>query len=600
MASSDSTPSADSIERAEAIYFDRLQRGGAVNLAALCAEYPHLAPALQSVHDDYVIGMEAVRTPLAPESPPRIAGRYRIVRALGKGGMGSVYEAEDLSLRRTIALKVVHGTHDGVRRRREDRLEREASLLGGLVHPGIVPVHELGNTDGGSRFFTMQLIAGQDLGEILDGGRETWPVTRLVNVLQRVCETVAYAHGHGVLHRDLKPSNVMVGPFGEVYVMDWGLAKRVAETPLEQPTAAEPLTLDGDVIGTPSYMPPEQAFAQHGTVDHRADVYAAGAMLYQMLSGRRPYEDESGGTPDAYLGAVRIGPPRALTEIAPRAATELVAIAERAMARLPEQRYASMRELADDLRAYLENRVVQAHRTGALTELCKWIGRNRLVASAFAIGLVALVGAALLQLRANDELSERADQLLRQNYANRMALAASQFEDEDYDAARVTLSRCPPQLRGWEWHHLSGHFETNDVILPHARATRVAEISPDGKHVVSIDIDGLGRLWDVAARRVLAEWRGALGRSIAFHPDGERVFVTDRDACLRIFTLSDGARTEERPLPINSPCIAFRDRQPLRLRIRAPRAEPARAAAAGSVRRYRSASRASIGRFRSR
>src|SRR5688572_3374867 len=223
---------------------------------------------------------------------------------------------------------------------------------------------------------------------------------------------MAFAHSRGVVHRDLKPANVMVGSFGETYVMDWGLARvaghaeptrvRLTAHPAPSGAGAEEgearsphLTLAGSIVGTPAYMAPEQARGEIEAVDERSDIYAAGAMLYHLLAGHRPYAPP-GVKRDALelLRAVSQGPPAPIVDR--DAPPELVAVCEKAMARAPAARYASMRALAEDLQAYLEGRVVRAHRTGARAELVKWVGRNRLAAGALAAACALAVAGSIV------------------------------------------------------------------------------------------------------------------------------------------------------------------------------------------------------------
>lgn len=338
--------------------------------------------------------------------------RYRPVMEVARGGMGVVSRVRDLELSRDVAMKVA-GSDSA---RHLLRFLEEAQITGQLDHPGIVPVHELGLDDQGRLFFTMRLVEGRELKQVIDlvhARAPGWTMARALEVVARVCDSMAYAHSKSVIHRDLKPSNVMVGNFGEVYVMDWGLARaedrhdrhdvrlqaleseprvRIDTWARRQRSDDSPLlTIDGDVVGTPSYMAPEQARGEIAAVGPRSDVYSVGALLYHLLAGRAPYADGDGQHSHRdVLERVLAGAPRPVHELAPAVSPELAAICGKAMSREPEQRYADMGAMAADLRAYLEDRVVRAHRTGAVVELRKWIARNRRFAAASAAALLLL------------------------------------------------------------------------------------------------------------------------------------------------------------------------------------------------------------------
>ncbi|MCY2959752.1 MAG: bifunctional serine/threonine-protein kinase/formylglycine-generating enzyme family protein [Planctomycetota bacterium] len=369
--------------------------------------------------------------------------RYERHGELNRGGMGAILRVTDRGLQRTIAMKVVlerggkTGTGSTVDPRALGRFLDEAQVTGQLEHPGVVPVHEIGIGDDGQPYFTMRLVRGRDFEWVLeqvDARAQGWTPTRALGVLLRVCETMAFAHDRGVIHRYLKPANVMVGDYGEVYVMDWGLAKVVDRTEssgfpaTDDADVADPLaTMQGDVFGTPAYMPPEQARGEVGALDRRSDVYSLGAMLYSLLTGGPPYLRSRKSvarygariqpSPAQVIQMVRAGPPTPIRQGSQGVAPELEAICERAMRREPEGRYGDMTALAADLRAYLENRVVQAHRTGPLVELRKWIRRNRglaiAIAAAFVLSLAGLGATSWVEMRRRAQAEDGRLRVLR-------------------------------------------------------------------------------------------------------------------------------------------------------------------------------------------
>jgi serine/threonine protein kinase len=352
--------------------------------------------------------------------------RYELRGEIARGGMGAIIKVWDKTLRRNLAMKVALGKEDpdkpgstsAIDERTLGRFLDEAQVTGQLDHPGIVPVYELGVDDGDQVYFTMRMVKGRTLSEIFDlvkRGEEGWTQTRALGVILKVCEAMAYAHSKNVIHRDLKPANIMVGRFGEVYVMDWGLARvigkddsrdirvrpdatasiRSARRDVSNETPDSPLlTMDGDVVGTPAYMSPEQATGQIAAMGAHSDVYAVGAILYQLLAGHMPYVPPGAVLNNyAVWSRVQEGSPKSIQESAPEASVEISAICEKAMARETGQRYGDMTELAEDLSAYFEGRVVKAYETGTWAEGRKWVRRNRaLSTSAAAAIIIALAG----------------------------------------------------------------------------------------------------------------------------------------------------------------------------------------------------------------
>jgi serine/threonine protein kinase len=280
----------------------------------------------------------------AADSPDLSGTRYRMVRKLGQGGMGSVYCVEDGVLGRQVALKVIALSPD--ESELGERLVHEARVIAQLEHPGIVPVHDVGTLPDGRMFYTMKLVQGQRLDQYLPS---LTTVTECLRLFQRICEPVAFAHAHGVLHRDLKPQNTMVGPFGEVLVMDWGLSKLLNDPHLPPPMLGSSEvscdTQHGVVLGTPGYMSPEQSRGE--AADRRSDVYSLGAILKFLLAGHSSL-------------------PRSLT-----------AIVNKCLAENPSERYSSAQELESDVGHYLDGTAVSAYPEGPFARLWRWMNRNQ-------------------------------------------------------------------------------------------------------------------------------------------------------------------------------------------------------------------------------
>src|SRR3569623_12896 len=291
--------------------------------------------------------------------------RYEQVAEQGRGGLGRVVRAVDKRLGRTVAVKELLRNDDW----HEARFVREALITARLEHPGIVPVHEAGRWPNGAPYYVMKLVEGRTLKELMAGHTSWRERVELLPHIIAIADAVGYAHSEGVIHRDLKPSNVIVGSFGETIVIDWGLArdcKRDVPEPhgeMAIATGSGVSTVSGKIVGTPAYMAPEQARGE--SVDERADVYAIGAVLYELLAGKAPHAAE---TPQSALARVLAGPPAPLPHVAAGAPTELCDIVAKAMARQPGDRYANAKELAEDLRRFSTGKLVSAHaeRTNAV------------------------------------------------------------------------------------------------------------------------------------------------------------------------------------------------------------------------------------------
>jgi serine/threonine protein kinase len=290
----------------------------------------------------------------AADSPDLTGTRYRLVGKLGQGGMGGVYGVEDTELERRVALKVISVPDpDGAW---TARLLQEARIIAKLEHPGIVPVHDAGVLPDGRPYYTMKLVHGKRLDEHV---KSVTSLSGRLRLFLRICDAVGFAHAHGVLHRDLKPANIMIGPFGEVLVMDWGLSKVLKnasatdETRGKADTSAsttegQTLTAHGSIVGTLGYMSPEQ-LQSDPAIDHRADVYSLGAILQFLITAGNP-------------------PPT------PR---PLSAIRAKAMAEYPANRYQSVSDLATDVAHFLDGLAVSAYPEGPFARAWRWAVRNR-------------------------------------------------------------------------------------------------------------------------------------------------------------------------------------------------------------------------------
>jgi len=404
--------------------------------------------------------------------------RHETVRPLGQGGMGVVLEVRDGDLRRPLALKRLHEKRsaetDPERRRHFlARFLQEAQVTGQLAHPGIPPIHELALDAEGQPFFTMPVIRGQNLDEVfaqVRSGADGWTLPRALTVLLKVCEAMAFAHAKRVVHRDLKPENVRIGRFGEVYVMDWGLARvldreradlvrwgpegklTTVHTDRDESDGdanAVLQTLDGDVIGTPFYMPPEQARGELEGIGPWSDIYALGGMLYLLLTGSAPYQPADGRiSARTVLGLVLHGPPADVLTRAPAADRDLAAICAKAMARAPRDRYASMEDLASDIEAWIDRRPIRASAPSLGHALRLFAERHKAAVATAAAGLSALLAAGgLFVWQVTKERDEK--ELARLEAQRRGDAMAAAALEERQKALWPATPRQIPALTSW-------------------------------------------------------------------------------------------------------------------------------------------------------
>jgi WD40 repeat protein/serine/threonine protein kinase len=517
---------------------------------------------------------------------------YRVVRQVGRGGMGVVYEAVQLALKRTVALKFLPPDHTD----RPDRLARfrvEGESAARLQHPGIVQVFETG-LDGEQPFLAMEYVPGGSLADALNGT----PVAprQAAAWVEAIARAMAYAHSRGVVHRDLKPSNILLqgsgargpgsaktevagssqaaeasGPTaaGEAIpkVTDFGLAK-LLDTESGQ-------TRSGAVMGTPSYMAPEQAAGNTRAVGPAADIWALGTVLYELLTGRPPFRGER---PVATIQLVLTAEPVQPSELVPGLLLDLETVCLKCLRKEPERRYRTADELADDLRRVLDGRPVLARPVGPGERLVRWAARNPVLAGAVAAAFAVLVIGASVStyfavreseqaaaagraadkeryargeaekrakeageardvaaqkekeaVRAKDDLARKAAELEVQVYKSRVALAFQEWQQVDARSSQALLRDCPPALRGWEWNYVNRLSHLHEREFPPFKNSLAAiAVRPDGGAFALADVQGGVIVYDPVRARALAEFPPPKSfipmiehtRSVAYSPDG--------------------------------------------------------------------------------
>src|SRR6058998_1540653 len=303
-------------------------------------------------------------------------GDYELLEELGRGGQGVVFRARQKSLNRTVALKVISlGQWASKAHLRRFRLEAEAAAR--LEHPCIVPIYEV-DERGGYCYFSMNLVEGGQLDEV--ARREPMPIRRAAELIAKLARTVHYAHEHGILHRDIKPGNVLLDAKGEPHLTDFGLARLVE--------SESTVTRTMEVLGTPSYMAPEQAIGNNARVGRATDVYGLGAVFYQLLTGHPPF---AGGTTFETVQLVLDTEPRQPRLWNPKIDRDLATICLKCLDKDPKRRYASALALAEDLERWLKHEPIRARRTGLVTRGRKWVRRNPGVAVMAALLLAVAV-----------------------------------------------------------------------------------------------------------------------------------------------------------------------------------------------------------------
>jgi len=469
---------------------------------------------------------------------------YDIRNELARGGMGRILVAHDRRIGRVVALKELLNTGDAVSR----RFEREALVTGRLQHPAIVPVYEAGRWPSGEPFFAMKLVEGTSLDKVIAETTTLGARLALLPTIIQIAEAMAYAHSQHVIHRDLKPQNVLVGAFGETVVVDWGLAKDLADAAeslpslpsISSPAVSGDLTMAGSVMGTPTYMPVEQARGL--PLDERCDVYALGAILYHTLAGKAPY---TGKTADEILDKVNVGPPTPIAEVAPGVPEELAAIVDKAMARKLADRYRTAGELAAELGAFQAGQLVAAHRYSRWDLIKRFAKRHRAALSAAAALLVIGGVIAIISVRqvisARDEartalatverekqaflVEEGRQELVAGKTTKAATLLGEAYRSDADDYTRMLLAHAMRPL---------------DAAIARIDTTPTRDLGAlAGDRFLAIDDTDAIAVWSLDG--TLLERIDGDGRTVAIAQDGTR-FAFQRDTALEVVRASDLTR----------------------------------------------------------
>lgn len=439
---------------------------------------------------------DAAGGPAALAEAPPIPG-YRLAREIHRGGQGIVFEAVQESTRRKVAIKVVR---EGPFASPAEltRFRREVEILGRLRHAHIVAIHDSG-VAAGWHYFVMDYVPGQPLDQWLAGSAR--PLREVLALFAAICEAVGAAHLHGIIHRDLKPGNIRVDEANEPHVLDFGLAKTVTDG--GELNGGPTLTMTGQFMGSLPWASPEQARGDTRLLDTRTDVYALGVILFQMLTGRLPY-DLTGALPDV-LDRIAHGPCRRPSAVRRGIDAELETIVLKCLDKEPARRYETAGELGRDVRRYLAGEAIEAKRDSFTYVLRKQLRRYRVpiaVVTGYLV-LITVAFAAVLGLWLRT--AAQATALRRQDYRNRIALAQAACERNEIARMKDLLSGCPQEFRGWEWEYLHAQSDQSQRTydLGHTDWVEAMLFLPDGERFVTGSQDGTLRVTEFASGRVL-------------------------------------------------------------------------------------------------
>jgi WD40 repeat protein/serine/threonine protein kinase len=487
------------------------------------------APAHSETEDD-------LHTVAETNSNTLVFGDYEMLNEIARGGMGVVYKARQISLNRIVAVKVLLGGQFAAKELIR-RFRAEAGSAAALRHPHIIAIYDVG-VHQGQHYLAMEHVAGQNLAQLIK--HEPLRPAQAARYLTVIAEAIHFGHEHGILHRDLKPSNILIdSATDQPRVTDFGLARRLE--------GESSLTLSGQVLGSPNFMPPEQAGASHGKIGRQSDVYGLGAILYYMLTARPPFQGETIEATINHVLHTEPVSPRLLNPIVP---ADLETICLKCLEKQATRRYETAQALADELARFLRDEPIHARPASKIERAWRWARRNPVVAGlslaisalllAFAVGTpIALVRISHEKRHAEEEAAARRLQL----YAAQVNLAGRALEDDDLLRARTYLDLQRPgkgeanDPRGFEWRYLYGRCHSDELgtLGRHDSDVRAVRFSPDGTLLASVEETGFVKLWDWRAGKLLSVLPGPsvpssnqdffFSSALAFSPDSRKLAV---------------------------------------------------------------------------